>query len=236
MTIRTAILFFTIMVAGFFPATGQTVDDIIQKHIVAIGGADNWKKLTSIRKSCVRMSRGVEIPITITILQGKGFKYESTTNGMTSYSVYTNKEGWNYNPRMQKPQAVPEETVKQIQDLLDIQGPLIDYKAKGHKAVLYGTDDVEGTECYKIKVTLTNGKEQTFYIDAESFNLVRITEKTRANGKEQMQNTTYSNYEKLPGGIVYPMYYENGFSGVTIRKIELNTPVEESFFTPANPK
>lgn len=224
-----------LIVASTIVAGAQTAEDIISKHIAATGGADNWKKLTSFRKTCSRLSRGVEIPIIITVLQGKGYKSETTTGGMTSYYIITEKAAWNYNPRnQQKAQAVPAETVKQIQDLLDIQGPLIDYQAKGNKVILYGTDDVEGTECYKLKVIMASGKEQTYFIDAASYYLVRISEKIKANGKESVLNTTYGDYQKLPEGIIYPMSYDNGFSTVNIKKIEFNIPVDEKIFIPSN--
>ena len=208
-------------------AGAQTVDEIIQKHLDAIGGADNWRKINSIKKNCVRLARGTELPVTITILQGKGYRQESTFSGMTSYYILTDKEGWSFNPRsQQKPDAVPEESVKLSQNLLDIQGPLIDYKAKGYKITYYGTDDVEGTECYKLKVVMPTGKEETVFIDASNYYLVRTIEKTKANGKEQVQTTTYGDYEKLPEGIIYPMSY----NGITIKKIEINLPVDEQLF------
>jgi len=227
-----AILLFSLAIAGYVPAKAQTADDIVQKHITATGGADNWKKITSVKKNCARMSRGVEIPVIITILQGKGYKNEYTINGMTGYTIITDKAGWNFNPRgQQKPEAIPEESVKQAQDRLDIQGPLIDYKAKGNTLTYLGIDDVEGTECYKLKVTMASGKEETIFIDVTTNYLVRTVEKTKANGKEQTQTTTYGDYQKLPEGIIYPMSFDNGGSSVTIKKLELNIPLAEDFFS-----
>jgi outer membrane lipoprotein-sorting protein len=221
------------LLAGTFTANAQTVDDIIQKHLTATGGAGNWKKINSMKRSCIRITRGTEIPLTITILQGKGYRTESTFNGMTNYTVFTDKEGWSFNPRMQqKPEALPAEYVKLSQDRLDLQGPLIDYKAKGNKITYYGTDDVEGTECHKLKVLMPSGKEETFFIDASNYYLVRTIEKTKANGKEQVVTITYGDYKKLPEGILYPMSFDYGGSAITIKKLEINIPVDESIFKP----
>ena len=224
------ILLLAIFIPGIYTANAQTVDEIIQKHLTAIGGADNWKKINSMKKSCIRMSRGVEIPITITILQGKGYRSESTIGGMTSYTVITDKEGWSFNPRnQQKAEAIPPESIKLAQDRLDIQGPLIDYKAKGYKVFYYGTDDVEGTECHKLKVIMPSGKEETIFIDASNYYLVRVVDKVKANGKEQLQTSTYGDYQKLPEGIIYPMSVDN----MTIKKLEINTPVGADVFKSA---
>ena len=230
---RNALAFLLVLLtfAGTATARAQTADDIIAKHLAAIGGADNWKKIKSVKKNCIRLSRGIEIPVTITVVQGKGYRYESTIGGMTNYSIITENEGWSFNPRnQQKPDALPAESVKLSQDRLDIQGPLIDYKEKGYKIVYLGTDDVEGTECYKLKVTMPSGKEETIFIDASNYYLVRTVEKTRANGKEQSQTTTYGDYNRLPEGIIYPMSVDGG---LTIKTIEINKTVDDNIFKPA---
>ncbi len=227
---RVSVLITIILITWVGALSAQTADEIIAKHYAATGGVENWKKITSMRKNCIRRSRGVEIPVTITVEQGKGYKSESTVGGMTSYTIITNKEGWSFNPRnQQKPDALPAESVKLAQDRLDIQGPMIDYKEKSYKIVYLGTDDVEGTECHKLKVLMPSGKEETIFIDAANFYLVRTVEKTTANGKEQSQTTTYGDYTSLPEGIVYPMSVDGG---LTIKSIEINKPVDENIFTP----
>ena len=227
---RVSVLITIILITWVGALSAQTADEIIAKHYAATGGVENWKKITSMRKNCIRRSRGVEIPVTITVEQGKGYKSESTVGGMTSYTIITNKEGWSFNPRnQQKPDALPAESVKLAQDRLDIQGPMIDYKEKSYKIVYLGTDDVEGTECHKLKVLMPSGKEETIFIDAANFYLVRTVEKTKANGKEQSQTTTYGDYTSLPEGIVYPMSVDGG---LTIKSIEINKPVDEHIVTP----
>ena len=73
---------------------------------------------------------------------------------------------------------------------------------------------------------MPSGKEETIYIDASNYYLVRIVDKTKANGKEQVQTTTYGDYEKLPEGIIYPMSYDN----VTIKKVEINGVIDDKIF------
>jgi hypothetical protein len=218
------------------PVSGQSADEIVQKHIAAIGGADNWLKIHSIRKNCTRNSRGVEIPVTVTIVQGKAYRNESTVNGMTNYTIITDKAGWSYNARGGlKADPIPDDVIKQAKDLLDIQGPLIDYKAKDNKIVSLGKDDVEGTECYKLKVTFPWGKEETVYIDASNYYLVRTVDKIKTGGKERLATATYGDYERLPEGIIYPMSVDGGGS-LTIKKVEINQQIDEKDFVPADTK
>ena len=220
--------------AGTFTAKAQTADEIINKHIAAIGGADNWKKITSMKMVGSVNAGGAELPITLTTVQGKGFRMDMTFNGMSNYQIITKDGGWMYFPiqGQTKPEAIPADMVKESQDQLDIQGALIDYKAKGNKVAYLGKDDVEGTECFKLKVTYPNGKEETMYIDASTYYHIRSVEKVKADGKEMEETSNYSNYQKLPEGIVFPMTVEQGNGPFAIKSVEINKPVDESIFKP----
>ena len=231
-----SVLSLSLIFAGFIPVSAQTADEIIQKHIDATGGVDNWKKVNSVKMNCTSNANGQEIPIIITILNGKGFKVEYTFNGMTGYSIITDKTGWTYSPfgGQTKPEVIPDETIKEAQDQLDLQGPLIDYKAKGNTVTYLGKDDVEGTECYKLKITFKNGKEETEYFDASNYNKIRSVTKIKANGKEQELTSNMGNYQKLPEGIVMAMSLDNGNGPLTVKSIEINKPVDDNFFKPAD--
>jgi uncharacterized protein YxeA len=233
--LQSSIITAGIILAGFFGAKAQTADEIIQKHITAIGGMDNWKKVNSITMAASTNANGTEIPIKITVQQGKGMKVEYTVNGMTGYSIITDKTGWNYSPfgGQDKAEVIPDDMIKQAQDQLDIQGPLVDYKAKGNKVTALGKDEVEGTECYKLKVTYASGKEETMYIDAASYMHIRSVEKIKANGKETVQTSNYGNYQKLPEGIMFPMSLDQGGGPMALKSVEVNKPIAENFFKPS---
>jgi len=228
-------MFLIALMLGFVTAKAQTADEIVDKHIAAIGGLDNWKKLSSVKMVGSINAGGMEIPVTIFNLQGKAQRAEYTINGMTGYHVVTNTEGWDFNPMQgqQKPQAMTAEDVAQSQSELDMQGPLVDYKAKGNKVAYLGKDDVEGTECYKLKVTYPNGKEETMYLDASNYYHIRSVEKVKANGKEMEMTSNYGNYQKLPEGIVWPMSVDNGAGPVALKAVEINKAMDASLFKPS---
>lgn len=219
-----------------FTATAQTADEIVQKHIAAIGGADNWKKIKSMKMTASMNAQGMEIPISMVMLHKKGFKSEFTVGDKTGYSIVTDKAGWSFNPFMgqTKPDPMTAEAVKEMQPQLDLQGPLVDYKTKGNKIAYLGKDDVEGTECHKLKVTYPSGKEQTMYFDATTYYEIKAVEKSTADGKEVESVSLMSNYKKLPEGIVMPMTMDIGMGAMDIKSIEINKDVAESTFVPKN--
>jgi hypothetical protein len=215
-------------------AFAQTADEIISKHIAAIGGADAWNKVNSIRQEGSMQVQGADVAIVLTAVNGKGSRQDITLTsmGMSGYQIITPTEGWNYMPfnGQMSPEAMTADDVAQAQDDLDTHGSLVDYKAKGHTVEYLGKEDVDGTEAYKIKVTLKGGKIQTLFFDPETFYVIRSTVKQKVNGQEIEQSSDLSNYEKLPEGIVVPKTITLPFGDLTITKVEVNGTVDEKLF------
>src|SRR5438874_11896854 len=76
----------------------QTVEEIIAKHIDAIGGKEKLSTITSVRMENTVQVMGSEGPSTTVILNGKGVRSESEVNGQKIVQVYTDKGGSAINP------------------------------------------------------------------------------------------------------------------------------------------
>jgi hypothetical protein len=181
-------------------------------------------------------AQGMEIPVTRTVLNGKGMRMDLTIMGMANYMILTDKEGWAFFPVQGQTKAEPltADRVKESQDQLDVQGDFIDYQAKGNKIEYVGKDDVEGTESFKLKLVTKNGQEKLLYLDASNYYLIREVQKMKADGKEMDIMVSYSNYQKLPEGIVVAMSIESPEGPVTFKTIEVNPKIDEAIFKPTN--
>ncbi|MFL5787197.1 MAG: hypothetical protein ACJ748_04025, partial [Flavisolibacter sp.] len=128
------LLFLLILSVCIVNAFGQTADEIIDKYIQAIGGKDAWTKINTIKQEAILDVNGTQIKLTFVAEQNKGYKQTVSLAGMSGYTIFTPQNGWNYYPWQghQKPEAITTEEVSEGQDNLDIQGPLINYKEKGH--------------------------------------------------------------------------------------------------------
>lgn len=227
-------------VCSFAQVQAQTAEEIVNKYLTAIGGAENWKKINSMIQSGVMSVQGADIQVTTTIVHNKGSRQDITLMGMTGYQIVTPTEGWAFMPfqGQASPEAMTAEDVKESQDGLDVQGPLVDYAAKGHKVQYMGKEDVDGTECHKLKLTYKWGKEETMYFEPKTFYLVKSVSVRKANGQEIELSTTFSNHTKLPEGIVVPMSVQvplgPGFNAdMTVEKVEINKAVDATVFKPA---
>jgi hypothetical protein len=229
------IIQFGCLLLCFTKAEAQTADEIIDKYIQAIGGKDAWSRIHTIKQHAILNANGTDISFDLIAEKDKGYKQTISFTGLSGYSIYTPTNGWNYYPWQghQKAEAMTEEDLREAQDALDLQGPLIEYKTKGHSVEYLGKDDFEGTECYKIKLNQKSGKVVTYYIDPSNYFLIHSVTISKANGQENESKTDYSNYKKFPEGIWMPMNVGTPGNVIKIVKSEINVPIEENTFKPS---
>ena len=251
MTLKNLLIFgffiIALVIAQF--AQAQSVDEVIDKYIAARGGKDKLNGIKSIYMEGSRQMMGGEVAVRITKVQGKLSRTEFDMGGSSGFFIITDKEGWNYIPmRMQKAEPMPADRVKTLETEMDIAGPLVDYAAKGHKAELIGKEDVEGTECYKIKLTLSSGKDVTYFIDTKAYTLLRSSQKggmfSRGGTGDSEMLTDYSDWKAVDGimiahtvtlkpGAGAPAGQGGGMSGgTTFDKVELNKNVDAKLYKP----
>jgi outer membrane lipoprotein-sorting protein len=227
------------------PAVAQTVDELVAKNIQARGGADKIKAVKSARTTGkMVMGQGIEAPFVMMEKRPNQTRMEFTFQGMTGLQAYDGKNGWSLMPFMGKkePEAVPEEENKLMEEQADMDGPLVDYKSKGHKVELLGKEQVEGADAYKLKLTMKSGKTRTIYLDADSYLEIKMEAKRTLRGAEVEGETTYGDY-KDESGLMVPHTVESGVKGspqkqkLIFEKFETNPDLPDSLFAmPAGTK
>jgi len=228
-----------VAVAILVPAMwAQTADEIIAKNIQARGGADKLKSVKSIKSTAtMAMGPGMEAPGVLIQKRENLARLEFTIQGLTAVQAYDGKNAWQVMPFMGKkdPELMSADEAKEIEETADMDGPLMDYKSKGHQVELLGKEKVEGTDAYKLKVSLKNGDVQTVYIDADSFLEIKEETKRTVRGSEQVFESAIGDYKEV-GGIIFPFAVESGVKGssqkqkLTITKLELNVAADDSIF------
>ena len=227
------------LIALLTPAlSAQTVDEIIAKNVQARGGMDKIKSVKTVKSTAtMSMGGGMEAPGSMIQKRPDMARLEFTIQGLTAIQAYDGKNAWQVMPFMGKKDAelMSADDKKDIEENADIDGPLVDYKSKGNKVELLGKEKVEGTDAYKLKVTLKNGDVINDYIDADSFLEIKQETKRMIRGSEQEIESTLGDYKEVEG-LMYAFAMENGIKGgtekekLTISKIELNVPVDDAMF------
>ena len=214
-------------------AQAQTADEIIDKHLAAIGGKENLAKLNSVIIDGGMSVQGAEIAVTVTSVQGKGTRQDINAMGMKGFDITTATEGWRFMPFLGQTKFEPKtaEEVKESQEGLDVQSPFLNYKEKGHSVEYLGTEDVEGTECHKLKVTFKWGSETTYFLDPKSFYLVRAVSKIKMMGQETENKVDMSDYRDV-NGYKMPFSISQAFGALVVKEIKVNVAVDDKIFKP----
>ncbi|HEV7621028.1 MAG TPA: hypothetical protein VGO09_04810 [Flavisolibacter sp.] len=214
----------------------QSADDIINKHIAAIGGKEKINQIKTIQIESVMNVMGNEAPMTTTVVNGKGFKNELDFGGTKIVQVYTDKGGWSINPMMgiSDAQAMPEDQYKVGKDEIYVGGPLIDYAAKGHKVELKGTEKINNVEAYKIVLTTKDNETSTYYFDPSTYYILKLVRTINMAGQEGETSSVFSDYRKTDYGYVVPYSVETTVPQVTmtttVKKVEVNKDLDPKIF------
>lgn len=211
---------------------GQNAQDIIEQHIKAIGGREAWNNIKTMRSEAMLKSNGAEIKLTFIQSDKKGMRQNISFMGMEGYSILTPTEGWNFMPfqGQTKPEPMTADEVKKGQDGLRLGDAFITYNELGKTLEYLGTDDMDGTECHKFKMIGKEGEETTYYMDAISFYIIKESQKVNVNEKQIESSTLYSNYTRLPEGVIFPMAVGGGWGETIFTKIEINPKLEDAVF------
>ncbi len=215
----------------------QNLEEIVKKHIEAIGGKENWAKIKSLKTETSMKANGAEIKMTMYQIDKKAMRQNIALMGMEGYSILTTKEGWSYMPfqGQTKPEAMTADEVKKAQDGLNIQDKFMTYKEQNKKLEYFGKDDFDGTECFKLKMTDKDSSETTFYIDPANYYVIKEIQKMKMDGKEVENTTTFGNYKKTAEGIVYPYSIIGGWGEMEIISLTINPTIDEALFKPTVP-
>src|SRR5690606_33686910 len=138
-------------------AYAQSVDEIVDKHIAAMGGRDKLKSMETMYTEGVMEMQGMEIPIKLWVVNDKAVRMEFEVMGSSNIQVVTRNGGWMQMPLQgTEPKEMDSGMVRSMQPRLDLAGELYDYKSRGRTVTLEGKETTGGVEAYKLKVTNEN--------------------------------------------------------------------------------
>ena len=227
--------------AIFAQGTNQpTVDELVAKNLEAKGGATALKSLQTLRstgKLLVNVQGQIELGYLETKKRPDEVRTEASLQGMTQIQAYDGKDGWRISPFFGRkdPERMSADDVKAVVEDTEIDGPLIDWKAKGSTVEYLGTEDVDGTPAHKLKVVRKNGDVSFVYLDPDHFLEIRIVTQRVRHGAHEEIETDLGDYEKA-GGVFVPTSLEVGSKGstdkqaVVVNKVEANVPVDDTIF------
>ena len=235
---RKVLLALVTLALSSFAVSAQTADEIIAKYVKTIGGMEKIQAIKTLRRTGkVIVGVGFEIPIVEENKRPNLVRQDITIQGLVGSNAYDGKVGWKIAPWQGKKdaEAMGEGELKSILDDADLDGPLVNYKEKGNKVEFVGMDEVEGTDTYKLKVTMANGETRFFYMDTDYFVPIKIETKRIIRGNEVEFETVLGDYKEVAGWYM-PWSLEVGAKGsqfkqkIEFAKAEANVAIDDSRF------
>jgi hypothetical protein len=258
--------------------TKLSAADIVNKNVAARGGLQAWRAVQTMTwegklgaggnqrstlpipvpgpkpispdKFSTRPVEEVQLPFVMEMKRPRKMRFELQFAGKTAIQVYDGANGWKLRPYLNRLEVEPYTTdeMKAASLQTDIDGPLVDYAAKGTQIELAGMEKVEDRDTYKIKLTLKNGNAIHVWIDADTFLEAKIEGQPRQlDGTSHPVEVYYRDYRPV-SGLKVPFVLETkvlqvtktklGFKDpaipvekISIDKVEVNPKLDESLFS-----
>lgn len=218
-----------------------SAEQIIERNIAARGGLAAWHGVQTLTMSGhmdIGGTKNMEVPFRSAMKRPHKLRFELEFNGQKAVQSYDGAHGWKVRPYLGRTEAEPysQEEQQSAAEMQELDGPLVDCKAKGTKVALEGMEAVEGHNTYKLKLTLKNGSVRHDWIDAKSFLEVKIEgQPRRLDGRLHNVEIFYRDYGPV-NGLMIPYVLETAVQGVrathkmTAEKIEVNSKIDDSAF------
>ena len=251
--------------------------DIVAKNVAARGGLETWRAVQTMSVSGKlgaggnqratlqvptaggragqqttpqRPAEEVQLPFLMELKRPRKMRFELQFNGQTAVQVYDGNNGWKLRPFLNRRivEAFTEEETRVSSMQSDLDGPLVDYAAKGTKIEFAGTEKVENRDTYKIKMIMTNGQNLHVWIDAQTFLETKIEGQPRTlDGTAHPVEVYFRDYRPV-NGLQIPFVLETqvlpvgktvaGFKDppvpverIRIERVTLNPKLDEARFT-----
>ncbi len=235
-----SILMFSFLTVSVAQAQDVSVEEIVKNYLENIGGEEAWKKIESMKMSGNSSAQGMSMPVTLQTMAPAYFKMELDFQGKKMIQAFDGETAWMINPfGSGEPTKMDEEQSKQMKKQ-KFQDEFIDYEGKGHKLELAGTEEVEGSETYKVKMIKKDGDIVFYFFDTENFVPIMVRAFVDSGpAKGQSSETFMSDYQEVDG-LMVAHTTEQKVGGATMfsftaDKIEFNSEdvTSDSFAFPA---
>ena len=197
-----------------------------------------------------RLAQEAQLPFTLELERPRRMRLEIQFKGQTAIQVYDGANGWKVRPFLNRMEVenYTEDELRKSALQSDLDGPLVDFEAKGSKVELEGTEKVEDKDNYRLKVTTRDGHAIHVWVDAKTFLESKIEgAPRRLDGVEHGVQVYYRDYRPVDG-LMIPFVLETKVlpadkapksvrptnfpvERIVFDKVEVNPKLDASLFT-----
>lgn len=260
---------------------GLTAAEIAKRNVAARGGLQAWRAVNTLRwdgtigvggnqrgpapvlqenkrefklPTDPRPADEVRLPFVMEMERPRKMRFELKFRGQTAIQVYDGTNGWKLRPYLNRREVenFTDAELKKASLQSELDGPLVDYTAKGTQIALEGTEKVEGNDTYKLRLTTKTGYSFHVWVNAKTFLEAKVEgQPRRLDGHDHEVEVYYRDYRDVDGlqipfvleTRVVPLATANSRVAVTsyspekivITKVTVNPPIPDALFTKLQP-
>ena len=221
-------------------AEGPELDEIVARHVEARGGAERWAEVETLVLTGSYATFSDDRPFTLLRARGDLFRLDFGLLGGEAVRARDAEGAWWQHPLMQPGAARLTAGPYQRQiERESVFGPLlIDPKARGVVIALVGATEVEGIPVIELAVTLADGSEESWFLDAGSYLEVavdsRVSDHTQSP-QPMRQRAFYDDFRPVDGLVVpFRVDYEFGhrLESMTVEQVVVDGEIDRARFSP----
>jgi outer membrane lipoprotein-sorting protein len=214
---------------------------LIDRNVAAKGGLQAWRAVQTITFSGKMDAGGkskTQLPFVLEKKRPRKTRVELAFKNDTAVQVYDGVNGWKLRPYLGRKTVEPysADELKAAGFESELDGPLVDYAAKGNKVELEGIDKVENHDAYKLRVTMKGGQVQHIWLDAENFLEVKVEGTPRRMDNKMRPVAIYLRDYKSVSGLKVPYIIETAVEGnkethkIFIESVAVNAKLDDAKF------
>ena len=224
-------------------ANSQHVDSLIVLNSDARGGYDALKSIQSITMEGKATLGNQDATYKVYILRPNFIRIDLIGKSNKLFQTYDGLNAWTLNENI-NPYEIEMMGFQEKERLVteaDIDGPLIDYSAKGHTITLEGVEITEGKKTYVLLVTQSDATRKRLYMDEKSHLIVKESTYRTVKGNSPLATNVikaesifegYSNYNGFSLPKLISTYIDGKLISILkIEKVEFNTINSKDFFS-----
>lgn len=206
---------------------GLSAAQIVDRNLAARGGLQAWRAVQTLSLQGTMGAGGnqraalslplpnskdltlprrppeeVKLPFVMELKRPRKMRLELQVKGQIAVQIYDGTNGWKLRPFLNRHEVEPysKEELQIASNRGELDGPLVDYAAKGSHVELDGNETVEGRGTYKLKVIEKTGHTFHVWVDAETFLEAKIEGRPRTlDGTEHGVEVYYRDYRSVDG-------------------------------------
>ncbi len=237
---KTILILISIAIFTVGSAYAQDLQKILDKYFETIGQEKLLKVQTQVTIGKT-LQMGMEMPFKTMSKRPNKAYMEVEIQGAKMVMAFDGENGWAIQPWTGSAEPVdlqgPE--LRPMREMSDMDGSLWNYVEKGHQIELLGTEEMEGTEVYVLKLTRKDGDISNYYLDSEKYVMLKLSYKMVVNGQETEMIALMSNFQDVEGYIM-PFTTEQRFDGqtgmtITFDEVKFNVDIDDTIFVKPAP-